>query len=130
MHSCTAQWHAQVCIALHYHSMQKYAVLCIQALQNSIHRYALQCTTIVSSAAVCIQARSDGNPVYRSAPIASDDQNGALVMRMSNVQVILLTQAYQLHQCNTPKLRKKTEKNNLTSSILVQLVVSKPSIGD
>ena len=75
MHSCTAQWHAQVCIALHYHSMQKYAVLCIQALQNSMHRYALQCTTIVSSAAVCIQARSDGNPVYRSAPIASDDQN-------------------------------------------------------
>ena len=127
MHSCTAQWHAQVCIALHYHSMQKYAVLCIQALQNSMHKYALQCTTIVSSAAVCIQARSDGNPVYRSAPIASDDQNGALVMRMSNVQVILLTQAYQLHQCNTPKPRKKTEKN-LTSFILVQLVISKPSI--
>ena len=83
--------------------MQKYAVLCIQALQYSMHKYALQCTTIVSSAAVCIQARSDGNPVYRSAPIASDDQNGALVMRMSNVQVIFLAQAYQLHQCNTPK---------------------------
>ena len=40
-----------------------------------MHRYALQCTTIVSSAAICIQARSDGNPVYTSAPIASDDQN-------------------------------------------------------
>ena len=24
---------------------------------------------------VCIPARSDGNPVYTSAPIASDDQN-------------------------------------------------------
>ena len=53
MYMCTLQWSAVVC---------------------NVHPvwYALHSGIMPM---VCIPARSDGNPVYTSAPIASDDQN-------------------------------------------------------
>ena len=54
-----------MCTSAHCSGVQWYA-MCIQ--------YSMHCT-LHSGIMVCIPARSDGNPVYTSAPIASDDQN-------------------------------------------------------